>query len=237
MNISHKHKLIWWAPERTGTKITRQIFWDFDFLVFDPKIGDELSLKERYTSHFNQIPEKYSDYKIICNVRNPYDRIFSIFLMTTYENILIDKNSYQNVRNRFNEWVLGVFEPNKLAVKINHDFSVDNINYDFFSKWTLEHQKPDFFVRMEFLSEDLQKLDLINSTSLWNKEKIDFLLENNSLKTKKIISFDEMYDFDAAKRVYFFYKKVFALIPYNPFSFTKETLTKNQKISFLHDIL
>jgi hypothetical protein len=72
---------------------------------------------------------------------------------------------------------------------------------------------------------------------LWNKEKIDFLLENNSFKTKKIISFDEMYDFDAAKRVYFFYKKVFALIPYNPFSFTKETLTKNQKISFLHDIL
>ena len=31
MNISHKHKTIWWAPERCGTKATAHIFNHFDF--------------------------------------------------------------------------------------------------------------------------------------------------------------------------------------------------------------
>ena len=64
MNISHKHKTIWWAPERAGTKITRKILSNYDFLVFDPKIGDEVSIETRYTSHLNEIPEKYADYKL-----------------------------------------------------------------------------------------------------------------------------------------------------------------------------
>ena len=237
MNISHKHRLIWWAPERTGTKITRQIFKDFDFMVFDPKIGDEKPLSERYTSHLNQIPEKYSDYKIICNVRNPYDRIFSIFLMTMYENILIDKNSRSEVKEKFNEWVLQVFEPQKLEVSINSDHAVDDINYDFFSKWVFDGKIPDFFIRMEFLVEDLSNLELIRENSEWTEEKIQNLLESNPYKTKKNVFFNQMYNFDAAKRIYFFYKRVFNLISYNPFSFTIETLSDSEKKSFLHDIL
>ena len=51
------------------------------------------------------------------------------------------------------------------------------------------------------------------------------------------IMFDEMYDFDVAKRVYVFYKKHFYMCGYDPFSFTKEILTDDEKISFLHDIV
>ena len=237
MNISHEHKLIWWAPERAGTKITRQILSNYDFFVFDPKIGDEVTLKKRYTSHLNGIPEKYSEYKLICNVRNPYDRIFSIFLMTRYDNIAIEKNGHKLVMEDFNKWVLNVFEPQKTSVGISPDYSIDDINYDFFSKWTFEPKIPDFFVKMENLRKDLEKLDFIKSDSNWNSSEIDKILENNSFKTKKSLQFNEMYDFESAKRVYFFYKRVFNIVPYNPFSFTAENLSESEKISFLHDIL
>jgi hypothetical protein len=237
MNISHEHKLIWWAPERAGTKITRQILSNYDFFVFDPKIGNEVTLKERYTSHLNGIPEKYSDYKLICNVRNPYDRIFSIFLMTRYDNIAIEKNGHKLVMDDFNKWVLNVFEPQKTSVSISPDYSIDDINYDFFSKWTFELKIPDFFIKMENLREDLEKLDFIKLDPNWNSSEIDKILENNSFKTKKSLQFDQMYDFESAKRVYFFYKRVFNIIPYNPFSFTTENLSESEKISFLHDIL
>ena len=47
--------------------------------------------------------------------------------------------------------------------------------------------------------------------------------------------FDEMYDFETAKKVYFYFKKCFYLCGYDPFSFTKNGLTYDEKVSFLHD--
>jgi hypothetical protein len=49
--------------------------------------------------------------------------------------------------------------------------------------------------------------------------------------------FNQMYDFDLAKRVYRLYKKHFYLCDYCPFSFTDKELTDEEKISFLHDIV
>jgi hypothetical protein len=46
-----------------------------------------------------------------------------------------------------------------------------------------------------------------------------------------------MYDLKSAKKVYHLYKKHFYLCDYNPFSFTHNELTKDEKISFLHDTL
>jgi hypothetical protein len=205
--------------------------------VFDPKIGDEVSLEKRYTSHLNEIPEKYSNYKLICNVRNPYYRIFSIFLTTRYDNIVIEKNGHKPVIDDFNKWVINVFEPRKTTVGINPDYSINDINYDFFSKWTFEQKIPDFFIKMENLREDLEKLDFIKSDPNWNSSKIDEILENNIFRTRKSLKFDQVYDSESAKRVYFFYKRVFNIVPYNPFSFTTENLSESEKVSFLHDIL
>jgi len=100
-----------------------------------------------------------------------------------------------------------------------------------------EEKIPDFFVKMENIREDLEKLDFIKSDPNWDSLKIDEILENNSFKTKKSLQFNQMYGFESAKRVYFFYKRVFNIILYNPFSFTTESLSESEKISFLHDIL
>ena len=39
MNVSHKHKVIWLAPEKTATKIISQILSDYDF-IFEPDNKD-----------------------------------------------------------------------------------------------------------------------------------------------------------------------------------------------------
>ena len=83
MNISHEHKIIWWAPERCGTKATAHIFTKLGFEYFTNTNGE---LKKNlnidginYQSHDIDIPDIYKDYKVICSIRNPYDRMLSIF--------------------------------------------------------------------------------------------------------------------------------------------------------------
>jgi hypothetical protein len=237
MNISHKHKTIWWAPERTGTKITREIFLDYDFLVIDPKVNKEVSLKDGYTSHLNRIPDEFSNYNVVCNIRNPYDRIFAIFLLTQFNNTVIEKSMHQKIKEKFNKWVLESFLNKKTSVELSKFNQTKNINYNFFSKWLFEGRIPDYFVRMENLSEDLEKLEFIKTNPLWNLEKITQIVENNKFISNRPFKFDEYYDFESAKRIYFYFKRVFNLIPYDPFSFTQENLSETEKYSFLHDIL
>jgi hypothetical protein len=237
MNISYKHNVIWWAPERCGTKITREILSDYDFFVYNSKTNDEISLKERYTSHFNQIPEEFSNYKLICSVRNPYDRIFAVFLLTQYGDVVIEKSIYQKIKERFNEWVLESFIKRKTLVELSKFNQTDNINYNFFSKWTFDSRIPEYFIRMENLKEDLENLSFIKSDSSIDSEKIRQKIENNRFITTRPLKFDQIYEFDSAKRIYCYYKKVFNVIPYDPFSFTKEYLSETKKNSFLHDIL
>jgi hypothetical protein len=93
---------------------------------------------------------------------------------------------------------------------------------------------PDYFIKIENLREDLNQFEFIKS---FDEESLNDLITNNKFIKIRGIMFDEMYDFDVAKRVYVFYKKHFYMCGYDPFSFTKEILTDDEKISFLHDIV
>ena len=238
MNISHEHKTIWWAPERAGTKITREVLWDFDFMTYNPKFEhDELPLKLRYQSHFNEIPEEFSNYKLICNVRNPYSRVFGLFLFTQYKDVVIDKFMHNFIKERFDNFILEYFVKEKTSINLSKITQTKNVDLNYFSKWTFKSRIPDYFLRVENLSEDLYNLEFIKSNPDWNLESVRQKVENNRFITNKPLKFDEVYNFETAKRVYFYYKKVFHSVGYNPFSFTKENLSDNEKRSFLHDIL
>lgn len=237
MNVSHRHKTIWWAPERTGTKITREILMNYDFFVLDSKTEREVSMVEHNVSHLNKISEEYSDYRLISNVRNPYDRVFSIFLTTFYENIALEKSLHGEIRKTFNYWVLNAFIPQKLLIKLDTNYSSKNVDLNYFSKWVFNEKNPDFLIRMENLVEDLEKLDFIKSDPNWDSLEVGKLVENNVFKNNRPVKFNKFYDFDAAKLIYVYFKSIFNLVPYDPFSFTTETLTDSEKIHFLHDIL
>ena len=66
MDISHKKKLIWLSPEMSGTDNVSKILKKFGF--------ENLECDNQLDSTFN-----YPDYKVICGMRNPYDRFFYLF--------------------------------------------------------------------------------------------------------------------------------------------------------------
>jgi hypothetical protein len=237
MNVSHTHKTIWWAPERTATNATAQIFKNYDF-YYNPTsdISNLLKLCEPYHSHEIEFPEEFRDYKVICNVRNPYDRVLSIFVNFVYGSKLVyTKDKEESFKYRFKVFVDESILSNIEFINENTEKgSMDILHY--FTKYEFSTKSPDFFIRMENLKEDLGKIDFILNSDQWKNSEFDNFIEKNKFIMKRPYRFQDLYTFDVAKKVFHFFKNHFFLANYDPFSFTDKILTDDQKKSFLHDI-
>lgn len=211
MNISHEHKLIWVSPEMSGTEHVSKILENNGFLSVSDKNETELL-------------EEYSNYKLICGMRNPYERVFLLYFKDILGSILVKKDHFEVLKTQFNEWVRNVTVPNKLKIAVDETFSDSSNLSKHLKKWTFEEKIPDFFVKIENLTEDLNNLG--------------FKSENFNLNDEKtLFKFNEIYEYDTAKRIYHLYKKHFYLCDYDPFSFTTEEIEDYKKIDLIHDIL
>lgn len=231
MNVSLEHKLVWLAPERCATQITKKIFENYRFFSIDSKSNEKLNnFSQNSHSHSNYIFEKFKNYELIVNLRNPYDFVFSIYLNKYLRKPLL-RNS-QEISYNFNKWVKRSF--------INHGYNVFlcpfyNEPNSFLGKWTFNNEIiPNYVVRLENLEEDILKLPFITSEPEKTKEKIRNLISNNGFINKRYVSFDELYEIESAKLIYHYFKAVFHKFGYSPYSFTKEVLSNEEKISFLH---
>jgi len=209
MVISHTFKTIWVFPQQTGEEVTTNFLKKYDFETYN---GND-----------------YLDYHLICNMRNPYDRILSLYFKKHFNNKLIKKELTPTYKKMFNEWIKAAFIPNKLIVSVANlpKFTISGVNQ--LEKWTFSDKIPNLFVRLENYEDDIRKISFIN------EEFID--LSQISLQEQRTFEFNEIYSTESAKKIYHFYKKHFYLCGYDPFSFTKEKLTDEKKISFIHDIL
>lgn len=237
MNVNRELKLIWWAPERCGTKITAEIFKKLGFEVYDEKNNTFTPLSETYHSHRITIPEQFSEYKIICNVRNPYDKVISFYLNFTSvgSNFVFFKNRKNELKDKINNFTLELFEyaiNQKVLVNMSREMPVR----DYVSKLTFDGRLPDFLIGVENLEEDLSKLDFVGASSFWKSGEIQKLIQNNSFIKKRPFKFQDLYTMDSARRVFDYYKKHFYICGYDPFSFTTESLNNEEKIKFLHEI-
>jgi hypothetical protein len=196
-------------PQQTEEEITTNFLKKYDFESYD---GDN-----------------YLDYYSICNMRNPYDRMISLFFKKHFNNKLIKKELTPLYKKMFNEWVNTAFISNKLVVSAVNlpKFTIKDVNQ--LEKWTFNNKIPNSFVRLENYEDDIRKIGFIN------EEFID--LSQINLQEQRTFGFNEMYSLESAKKIYHFFKKHFYLCGYDPFSFTKEKMTDEKKISFIHDIL
>ena len=211
MNISHEHKLIWLSPEMSGTENVSKTLEKHGFLGVDGKTDEQLF-------------EEYPTYKVICGMKNPYERVFLLHFKGDLRSIQLKKHHFDDLKVEFNDWGRRILIANKLKIKVDETFINTNNTTKYLKKWGFEGKIPDFFVKSEDLINDLNKLGFND----------DDIIINNEVKQ---FNFNRMYDFDFAKRVYHLYKKHFYLCDYNPFSFTEKELTDEEKISFLHDIV
>lgn len=236
MNISFEHKIIWWAPERCATKATAHIFHKLGFESYfssteNPQI-------ENYHSHGINVPDEYSDYKIICSIRNPYDRVLGLFksLSNVGRSIVYTKDTHKNFMDSYETFLNEVFVLTKVKKRNFADEKYDKLFLkNYISKYSFEHRVPNQFIRAENLIEDISKLDFVVDSGIWKSGYVEEYLTNNKHINIRPFKFNSVYTTQSAKLVYEFYKKHFFLCNYDPFSFTKNELSNQEKMSFLHD--
>lgn len=134
-NISEKYKCEWVAPERTGSRKVAEILTFYGFKNNENPI---YSCNNHFHRH-NGPNEKYGDYLLICNARNPYSRTYSIF-----------KNLYpvqqDKSKESFKKFLFQELESSYVKnMVINPIFS----------------RKPNHIIRLENIFEDLIKLPFI----------------------------------------------------------------------------
>lgn len=233
MNISFEHKIIWWAPERCATKATSHIFHQLGFESYFNSI--ENGQIKNYHSHGINIPEEYSDYKIICSIRNPYDRVLGLFKSMTNvgKSIVYTKDTHHNFMRSYETFLNEVF---MLTKNVRHN-GIDEKKFlkEYISKYSFDDKVPDQFIRSENLIEDISKLNFVTESGIWKSGYVEEYLTNNTHINIRPFKFNSVYTPTSAKLVYEFYKKHFFLCGYDPFSFTKNELSNQEKMRFLHD--
>jgi hypothetical protein len=190
----------------SGTENVSKTLEKYGFLSVKDKTEEQLLLE-------------YPDYKVICGIKNPYERVFLLHLKGDLRSIQLKKHHFDALNTEFNDWGRKILIPKKLKIKVDETFINTNNTTKYLKKWGFDHKIPDFFVKSEDLINDLNKLGFHDD---------DIIIDNEV----KQFNFNQMYDFDFAKRVYHLYKKHFYLCNYNPFSFTEKELTDEEKISF-----
>ena len=232
MNVSIENQVVWLAPERTGSSITKKILENYNFFSITKKNKYRLvDFRKKGHSRGDDISEEFSNFKIITNIRNPYDRVFACYQKFYLEKPILKKST--NFREKFNKWVGENFWSQGPYVFLSPRYD-DVKNY--FQKWTFETLDVDFYIKMENLKDDILNLPFITKTEE-EYNRIEQLLVDNRFINERHYTFQDVYEPKSAKLVYEFFKPCFYKFDYSPFSFTKEIMTDNDRISFIHNSL
>lgn len=87
MYVSEKHRFIYMPPQKTGsTSIADVIVSELDAYIYRDWSHELEKNHDGYLRHLNYLPEKFSDYFVFASVRNPYDRISSLYEETKNHN-------------------------------------------------------------------------------------------------------------------------------------------------------
>jgi hypothetical protein len=170
----------------------------------------------------------FTEYQTICSVRNPYDRVLTLFMnLEVLPRIAVTKEKKNAIRKYFLEWVNLCFDKKKLVVDLN-DYGKNSKIVEYLKQTFFNDGIPNFFIRYEDMLSDIEELkDVFEESEV----------EGFKLETKEEVKFNfkEFYDIQSAKLVYEYFFSQFHLIGYDPFSFTYEELSEDTKIKFIHD--
>ena len=177
MHVSLKHRVYWFTPQRTGTRSTKQFL---DSLGFQ-------TVFHQFT--FDSVNENFY---FVCNVRNPFSRLVSIFYLNSHHE--------KNFNRDFKSWVFD-------KIKSNHFLETYKVHYH---KKLYELKKPfDKFVKLENLEKDILSLPFVDISVPQVKEVFENSIIHNSYKNefdeemmRKPSEWFKMYDEELAEYIY-----------------------------------
>ena len=230
MNINHEHKVIWWAPERCGTKALAHIFSRLGFKFYRNLESYQNGLISTYQSHDIKIPEELSEYEVIFSTRNPYDRVLSLY--NNFTNVGKNNLYSKDTREKFIK---------KYEIFLKELFSLTGTNKpilnNYILKYSLDNKVPDKIIRLESIIEDLSKLKFVSDSQIWKSGYVHDYLTNNEYIVNRHFKYNQVYTRLGAKMVYENHIKHFILSGYDPFSFTTDKLSNEDKMRFIHNNL
>lgn len=172
MNVSHRYKLIWWAPGRCASRFTSRILSPLQFYNYDEEYPTKLGpcfdliyedetpdLQMGTFSHKLIVPANIdiSDYKIISNVRNPYDMFYSNYRLESIERLrgILKRDPVESdIEVSFEEWA-----------NIEMEFYFNNIQ-QIAKAWDIynlqKRSDVDYIIRYEHLNDDIMNIPIIS---------------------------------------------------------------------------
>lgn len=229
MNVNHEHKVIWFAPQKCGTKALAHIFGKLGFKFYDNLDLYRKNITINYQSHEIEVPSELSDYKILISTRNPYDRVLSLyqnFTMVGMESTYTIDLQIEYM-NKFENFVKELFN-----LGDNQDEKVILTNY--LLRYSYKTEMDYDIIRMENIIEDLSKINFVVESDIWNSGYVhDFIITNKYI-TNRPAKYNKVYTKTAAKLVYENQYRHFIMGGYDPFSFTTEEISNVDKMNFIH---
>ena len=197
MNISHKHKTIWWAPERCGTKATAHIFNHFDFEYNEGCTNKDLPKSKQYQSHILTLPKnEYSDYNVICSIRNPYNRmvgIFSNFVSVGKSSVYL-KTQHNTMVENFSNFINELFKHKEIKPKFGMESKREKVLLNnYISKYNFDVKIPVKYIRMENIINDIGEIEFIKESPLWSSGYIEKYLKENEHINNRPYVFNTIY--------------------------------------------
>jgi hypothetical protein len=150
MNVNHEFKVVWWLPTRTASRSVGEILAYYKF----QNVPENCLLAQMHT-HSIGVPNGCEDYKIICNIRNPYAKVLSTWHLRYYKQDPITGG---------------------LVIEKSFDKYISQLRPENFEEHQIINQprKPDLYIRTEHLVEDLHKVGFIN----FEDPSIQFIVDN-----------------------------------------------------------
>lgn len=144
INISEKHKCFLWMPPKTGTSHATFILKHFEFNTCGYENEELTGCQEFRQTHNVELFPGHSYYSLICTARNPFTMYTSFFRFNNSRTT--DKISVEN----FREFFEGLIEKNYIV--------------KYFSEF--DKRMPDYFLRVEHLWHDYNKIRFVRESKL-----------------------------------------------------------------------
>ena len=191
MNYNDDLKVVWLTPQKTGTRSCGPIMF---------KIGFESNTLRDVPSHDLEIPVGKENYYLVMNVRNPYDRVLSLYSLYCLH--------AGNNPIEFEKWI------NDKYVFFKYKYSI--CLYDMIQRLP---KLPDYYVKMENFGNDIKSLWFVKENLGSLSNVISENIKTNRYKSESKFRYNQY----LADIVYNNLKKDFDLFGYNKNSWKNGT--------------
>jgi hypothetical protein len=210
MNLSKKHKFIFWGTAGCGSRSCATA-------LVNAGVDDLTNTVENFLfpisgpfTHQQGVPEGFENYPIVCLTRNPYSRLVSAFLDEKRQYLENDPNFNYS----FEYWLENIYFVEGRFSESQADFFVE--------EWDKLGVKPDYFIRMEHMELDLKKIKIFENLN-FSDEVLNSVVRTNNYANEN--EYDEyvgnfqkygrFYNQKNADLVYSYLKHYFDLFGYD----------------------